>query len=148
VSNTLSVLDTLNRMNNDTNRVQFEKGKQKLGTNDIGKDGFLQLMLAQMKFQNPLEPMDTSQQLLQQASFTQVEELQNLNASLQTFNELTQGTNLVGKSVQYSQEEGQATQSGIVKSLVLDQGKVRLEVETNGKLETIQQKQITKISAI
>ena len=108
----------LQQLNNDTARVQFEQGAQNRGSGEIDKNGFLQLMLAQLRYQNPIEPVDNTEQLMQQAQFTQVEELQNLNATLSRGNDLTQAATLVGKEVNYTDNNGQP-QSGTVDSVIL-----------------------------
>ncbi|WGD28574.1 flagellar hook assembly protein FlgD [Ancylobacter sp. WKF20] len=43
---------------------------------------FLQLLIAQMKYQDPTEPMDTAQYMGQLASFSQVEQSMSANAKL------------------------------------------------------------------
>jgi len=42
----------------------------------IGKDMFLKLLVAQLKYQNPMEPVDSSQFMAQTAQFTMAEKLQ------------------------------------------------------------------------
>lgn len=48
---------------------------------EMGKNDFLKLMIAQLNYQDPLNPMDATQFSAQLAQFTTVEELQNLNTS-------------------------------------------------------------------
>ena len=50
----------------------------------MGKDDFLNLMIAQLKNQDPLEPMDGSDYSAQLAQFSSLEQLQNINNSLNT----------------------------------------------------------------
>lgn len=63
--------------------------------NSLDKDAFLQLLVAQMKYQDPLEPTDNTQYISQLATFSQLEGTQNMQASL----EAMQGDSLVGKQV-------------------------------------------------
>ncbi|MCL6515633.1 flagellar hook capping FlgD N-terminal domain-containing protein [Alicyclobacillus sp.] len=44
----------------------------------LGKDAFLQLMVTQMRYQDPLQPMDNSQFLAQLAQFTALEQMTNV----------------------------------------------------------------------
>lgn len=44
----------------------------------LGKDAFMKLLVAQLKYQNPLSPSDPSQFMAQTAQFTMVEELTKL----------------------------------------------------------------------
>jgi flagellar basal-body rod modification protein FlgD len=50
----------------------------------LGRDEFLQLLVAQMKNQDPLSPMDGQEMAAQLAQFSQVEQLLDIKASLQT----------------------------------------------------------------
>jgi flagellar basal-body rod modification protein FlgD len=50
----------------------------------FGKDMFLQLMVAQLKYQNPMSPMDGSEFMQQTAQFTTVEKLTELTEQLST----------------------------------------------------------------
>lgn len=52
----------------------------------LGKDQFLQLLVAQMKNQDPMNPMDGSQMAAQLAQFSSVEQLTQINETLATSN--------------------------------------------------------------
>lgn len=45
---------------------------------------FMMILLAQLRNQNPLEPMDDKQMIAQMAQLNSLEELQKINASLST----------------------------------------------------------------
>jgi flagellar hook assembly protein FlgD len=104
----------LQYMQNQTNRVNYEKGLKQLGNSNMSKDGFFQLMLAQMQHQNPLEPQDSSQQMMQQAQFTQIEELQNLNSNMRQMNLMSAASGYVGKQISYTYN-GQTLQGTVGK---------------------------------
>ena len=53
-------------------------GKKKNVDNTMGQDQFLQLLVAQMQYQDPLEPMDNTEYIAQLATFSQLEATQNL----------------------------------------------------------------------
>lgn len=68
----------------------------------VDYDTFLQLMMAQMKHQDPTEPMDASEQLSQLASFSQVEQSIQTNAKLEallTNLSFGQVDDLIGRTV-------------------------------------------------
>jgi len=82
------------------------------------KDMFLKLLLAQMKYQDPDKPVDSTSFLSQMASFTQVEQLTTLattSASLLGSNQLQSAMSMVGKSVNYGVGDtaGSGTVTGV-----------------------------------
>ncbi|MCR5256407.1 MAG: flagellar hook capping protein [Acetatifactor sp.] len=50
--------------------------------NSVDKDSFLQLLVAQMQYQDPLEPTSNTEYISQYAQFTQVEEMQNMAGNM------------------------------------------------------------------
>ena len=74
-------------------------------TNELGRNAFLELMVAQLNNQNPLEPADNQAFVAQLAQFSQVEGLDNLNTTAEsmmsqfTSNAALQASSLVGQSV-------------------------------------------------
>ena len=94
----------------------FQSAAQSLGQMD--SDAFLQLLVAQMRFQNPMEPADGTQMLQQTAQFTQVETLQamvQLQQKLMGFSQRSRATSLVGKEVTASAADGTLV-TGVVES--------------------------------
>lgn len=90
------------------------------GTSDIfSSDGFLNLLAAQIRGQNPLEPMTDTEFVAQMAQFSQLEQLTHLRANTEDLaigGRLAQGAALLGKDVEYSVAGG-VTASGTVESL-------------------------------
>lgn len=66
----------------------------------LNYDNFLQLLIAQMKNQDPTDPVDASEQMSQLASFSQVEQTIQTNTKLDTLltsSSLTQAGSYIGK---------------------------------------------------
>lgn len=62
--------------------TQFPASSSTQGT--LGKDDFLKLLVSQLQNQDPLNPMDGTQFASQLAQFTSVEQLANINTTLQS----------------------------------------------------------------
>jgi flagellar basal-body rod modification protein FlgD len=85
---------------------------------DLDKDAFLKLLVAQLKYQDPSAPMDNTAFLAQTAQFTTVEKLSDLakmQQSLLTAQLQLGASNLIGKTVTYTDKDGKE-QSGVVAS--------------------------------
>jgi flagellar basal-body rod modification protein FlgD len=71
----------------------------------LGKDDFMKLLLAQLKNQDPLKPLDGTDFAAQLAQFSSLEQLSNMNAELknlslnQASTNYTQAINMIGKEV-------------------------------------------------
>ena len=73
--------------------------------NKLGKEDFLQLLVAQMKNQDPLAPMDNKDLVLQLSQLSTLEGTQNLNDNMTSFintSSLATATNMIGKDVVYA----------------------------------------------
>lgn len=64
-------------------------------SSSLDKDAFLQLLVAQMKYQDPLEPTENTEYISQLATFSQLEEMQNMTASTN----LQRASGLVGQEI-------------------------------------------------
>jgi flagellar basal-body rod modification protein FlgD len=77
----------------------------------LGKDDFLKLLVTQLRFQDPLNPLDQNQFLAQTAQFTSLENLQNISAGIDGLRTLLAGNSLVdsaalvGRTVRASSRE-------------------------------------------
>lgn len=71
----------------------------------LGKDSFLQLLVTQMKNQNPLDPQDNTAFVAQLAQFSSLESMQNLTSTVDSIatnyksSQALQASSLVGRSV-------------------------------------------------
>ncbi len=79
------------------------------GSDKLGRDDFLKLLLVQLQMQNPLEPMDNEAMIAQLAQFSSLEQMESMNSALQQNLEMdlligqllnnTMSTTLIGKGV-------------------------------------------------
>jgi flagellar basal-body rod modification protein FlgD len=88
-------------------------------SNQFGEDTFLKLLVAQLKYQNPLDPQDGTQFLTQTAQFTMVEKLESIDKETKTAlaaNQLLSAASMIGLHVKYKDNDGN-DQTGVVKSV-------------------------------
>ena len=86
----------------------------------MGKDAFMKLLVAQLKYQNPMAPSDGGQYMSQMAVFAQVEKLGQLveaQATAQQWQERISAEGLVGRKVTGTSDD--AAHTGVVTSVVL-----------------------------
>jgi len=68
----------------------------------LGKDSFLQLLVTEMKYQDPLNPMSNKDSIAQLAQFSQLQQLENMNSSFGGVLDSVQrgyASSLIGKEV-------------------------------------------------
>ena len=92
-------------------------------TTDLGKDDFLKLLVTQLQSQDPLNPMDDKEFIAQMAQFTSLEQMQNMNTSMQ----MTQATSYIGKQVTWDNDQG-IQQTGVVTAVRMVSGQPKVVV--------------------
>ena len=98
-----SIQQALNQTNNEFNSAL---SKQK-GSN-LDKDSFMLLLVTQFKYQDPLNPMDDKEFIAQMAQFSSLEQLMNLNTSMEDLTtatnnqQMVNATSYIGKLVSVS----------------------------------------------
>ncbi len=107
----------------------------KASNNDLGYDQFLQLLCAEMQYQDPLEPTSNTEYVAQLATFSQMEAMLNMQNSIESSN----ANALVGKYVivkTTSTSTGETTAvAGFVDYVQYENGKQYLSI--NGSLYSI-----------
>jgi flagellar basal-body rod modification protein FlgD len=84
----------------------------------LNYESFLKLLVAQMKNQDPTEPMDATQQMAQLATFSQVEQTIKTNKNLESMlqrTSLQEANSVIGRTV----TSNDGTISGVVKEVTL-----------------------------
>ncbi|KYG68490.1 flagellar biosynthesis protein FlgD [Bdellovibrio bacteriovorus] len=89
----------------DANWTDPAKKARTTGNPNLDKDAFFKLMLTQMKNQDPTNPMKSHEMAAQLANFSSLEQMQNMNRTLEELKngqkptESFQALNLIGKAV-------------------------------------------------
>lgn len=113
----------------DTSKVTQLNDTSK-SSNSLDKDAFLQLLVTQMKYQDPLNPSSNTEYMSQLAQFTSLEEMENLNS---TFRQ-SDAQSLVGSYVIVKTEDssgGTDYVSGLVDYVTMTNGKPYLSINDN-----------------
>lgn len=115
---------------------------------NLDKDAFLKLLVAQMKYQDPLEPNKDNQFIGQMAQFSALEQSQNSNRSIR----INSANNMVNKLVKadYKAEDSLDTKEiiGLVEKVIVKDDDIYLTVDVTGtkydvKLDDI--KEVTEL---
>jgi flagellar basal-body rod modification protein FlgD len=105
--------------------------------NILGKDDFLRLLVTELKYQNPLSPLDNKEFISQMAQFSSLEQLQNMNKSiediktLQSLSQMNFAVNIINHRVVGYDANGNIV-DGIVENISFQDGEPY--VITGGKV--------------
>ncbi|MFS0823608.1 flagellar hook assembly protein FlgD [Bacillus sp. 1P02SD] len=123
------------------------KPERKTSNDILGKDDFLKILMTQLQNQDPMNPMEDKDFIAQMATFTSLEQMTNMNSTLEKFVNSNQGeqllkySNMIGKEVEYSfkteDEDGKEViknGQGIVTSVSQKSGYIELELKDGTKI--------------
>lgn len=94
-----SVTDQINAAANATAQYQASQQKATGAAQKLGSQDFLNLMMKQLQYQDPMDPVSNTEFISQQAQFTQLETSNTMSANIASNNGITQALSLVGKKV-------------------------------------------------
>jgi flagellar basal-body rod modification protein FlgD len=113
----------------------------------LGKDAFLKLMVAQLKYQNPMSPLDGSQFLAQTAQFNMLEKLEEISrqgAQLAADQGSRTAATMLGRQVTYTGADGTEA-SGLVSGARFDPaGAILLVGQAEVPLSSVKQIALAK----
>lgn len=125
----------------------------KNSNDELGKDAFLNLLVTQLRYQNPMEPMEDKEFIAQMAQFSSLEQMQEMNASMtSTLQQMqymngtlltTQASSMIGKQVTWTDADKQE-HTGVVKAIQFTDGV--LELKIGDKIAYLPQ--ITKVEEV
>ncbi len=112
---------------------------------------FMKLLVTELRYQNPLEPMDNHQMAAQLAQFTQLELTEKMNSNLETINqtiskmnlgfagamvmaEIEYARSLLGHTISFFSDTYQQSLEGSVKGIRFVNGEPILQVEARNPL--------------
>lgn len=98
--------------------------------NGMDKDAFLQILVAQMKYQDPLEPTSNTEYISQYAQFSQVEQMSNMATNM----DLQRAGSLVGEEVYVRTTDSKGDtkyMKGKVDYVIYENNKAYVSIEEN-----------------
>lgn len=113
--------NTMNSQEKTMTQLQVDSINKSLAVNgrtpktELGKDDFLQLLIAQLSHQDPTAPMQDTQFIAQMAQFSSLEQMTNMSSNFSKLTSLLTGSDAasaVGKKVDI--EMGDTTISGSI----------------------------------
>ena len=124
MANSLNTI-TVDGVTYDYNEYMASLNAKTNNRNDaLGKDAFLQLLVTQMQYQDPLDPQDNSEYLSQLAQFSALEQMSNVSSSLEKVNTLIENidtsvlvgqlSGMIGKEVQWTMTSSTTDENGNV----------------------------------
>ncbi|WP_226534693.1 flagellar hook assembly protein FlgD [Fictibacillus halophilus] len=134
----------------------YQAKTKQTGSNILGKDDFLKILITQLQNQDPTSPMQDREFIAQMASFSSLEQMTNMNQTMQQFltfqteASLLQQSQMIGKQVTYESETVDAKgekvleeKEGTVKAVLFEKGSVMLEMSDGSKITSFQVIKIT-----
>jgi len=103
---------------------RYDPKVQASGNADLGKNEFMELMIAQMENQNPLEPQDNGAFISQLAEFSSLEEMQKMTSTVDSFatqyqsSQALQASAMVGRTVLVPGTEAPISADGSISGVV------------------------------
>ncbi|MDL1909828.1 hypothetical protein FBQ81_03905 [Chloroflexi bacterium CFX6] len=100
------------------------------GGKALDSDQFMQILLAQMTHQNPLEPMDNAEMLTQFSQLNSLQELREIRSGMDRLaasNQVIYLASLIGKSVKVNRPDGKVLE-GVVEEVLTEKGNPQLRI--------------------
>jgi flagellar basal-body rod modification protein FlgD len=110
------------------------------GNSTVDKDMFLQLLVAQLKYQNPLDPASPDDFMAQTAQFTMVESLEELSKSTAASNRsqmIATASSLVGKEVTAIAADKREVKGIVTSARILDDATILRIGNTDVAFESV-----------
>jgi flagellar basal-body rod modification protein FlgD len=151
-----------NTINSSLLLTNYQKQSRKTGSDILGKDDFLKILMTQLQNQDPLNPMQDKDFIAQMATFSSLEQMTNMGKSMDQFVEIQKQNSMisynqfVGKEVTWHKlseasddtsvptvEQG----TGRVASIQFKENQVYLILEDGTKLEPANVSQVNAVSS-
>jgi flagellar basal-body rod modification protein FlgD len=100
--------------------------------NGLDSDQFMQILLAQLTHQNPLEPMNNTEMMSQFSQLNSLQELREIHSAvdkLSASNQVIYLSSLIGKTVKANRPDGNVLE-GVVEEVIVEKDNPQLLIGT------------------
>jgi flagellar basal-body rod modification protein FlgD len=100
---------------------------------ELGKDQFLQILVTQLRNQDPMQPLQDKEFIAQMAQFSSLEQTMNMSKQITSLNQSPgMAAALIGKEVSWTEvtQNGSVVNNGIVNSILWRDGVQYIKVGT------------------
>jgi len=98
--------------------------------NKMDSDQFMQILMAQLTHQNPLEPMDNAEMMSQFSQLNSLQELREIHTgmdNLSASNQVIYLSSLIGRTVKVNRTDGKVVE-GIVEGVVIEKDNPQVRI--------------------
>lgn len=149
----------VNTINSSYMLSNLQKDRKNAGSDILGKDDFLKILMTQLQNQDPMNPMQDKDFIAQMATFSTLEQITNMGKSIDRFvqaeqqNKMISYSQFVGKEISWHKAESVEGQevikegSGRVASVQFKEDNVVFVLEDGKTLEPANISQINELSS-
>ena len=116
-----------------TNSTVASADLSAVANKSLDKMAFLRLLVTQLRYQDPMSPMEDKEFVAQLAQFSTLEQMQSLNAGFESFDKSGQATQafaLIGRTVEYADPDSETPITGAVSKVTFEDGLPKLNIGT------------------
>ena len=154
MANSLNTI-TVDGITYNASAYEASKPKEVKANDELGKDAFLQLLVTQLKNQDPLDPQDNSSYIAELAQFSSLEQMTNVVKNLEDLGKVVnnidssvligQLSGMIGKGVDWVETINEAdaegnpvsrsqAMSGVIAGVAIVEGNPAIRVASEGEI--------------
>ena len=162
--NTINVGGVIQKVS-DYEAAQNQAKAGKKDNSALGKDAFLQLLVTQMRYQDPLNPQDNAEYLSQLAQFSALEQMTNVSKGLENVSKIVdnidssvligQLSSMIGQPIQWMSEtkgeDGAVSKTsfeGKVIGVSITDGAPSIIAVVNGQSPKVQSSEVVRVGRL
>ena len=162
--NTINVGGVIQKVS-DYEAAQNQAKAGKKDNSALGKDAFLQLLVTQMRYQDPLNPQDNAEYLSQLAQFSALEQMTNVSKGLENVSRIVdnidssvligQLSSMIGQPIQWMSEtkgeDGAVSKTsfeGKVIGVSITDGAPSIIADVNGQSHKVQISEVVRVGRL